>query len=221
MLCAGASSRLGEPKALARIGGRAVLERMLAAAHRAFPDGPPPLVVTGAHHDEITAFLALGGAGPLGFEVAFNPAWSDGRTAGLQLAARRYPDEDLLIWPADVPLVGAECLASLVQEWDRMNSPGRGWLAPSVGSDFHALDGKRKVRAPNDEPPPRFGHPVVAGRELLNELHALTPGSPLRTLRDGAEPLASLSVEDVAVLDDLDTPADLERLRGRVEQRGV
>lgn len=211
ILCAGASSRLGEPKALATIGGRVVLEWMLTASHSALEQHALPLVVTGAHHGAITKFLALVAnriPAPLASEALFNPHWSLGRTGGVQLAGPRCPDEDLLIWPADVPLVSATSIEALLREWSKIGSPPRGWLAPRVerrdGEARSALDGAR------------FGHPILLGHELVREAQRMDPGTPLRQLREQASPLCSLGVEDLAVLDDLDTPDDLERLRQRV-----
>lgn len=210
ILSAGASSRLGQPKALATLGGRAVLDWMLSAARQALPNGGPALLITGAHHPEISAYLEQGAAqhaSPLAPEVVRSVRWRDGRTAGVQVAATMNPGVDLMIWPADVPLVAGSSLGALLQEWDRMGQPARGWLAPTLKE---ALDTGSKAR---------FGHPVILGAELASEVHGLAPDAPLRALRAKASPLASLVVDDAAIVDDLDTPLDLERLRRRIEQR--
>ncbi|MDA1266563.1 MAG: hypothetical protein O2816_15900, partial [Planctomycetota bacterium] len=54
------------------------------------------------------------------------------------------------------------------------------------------------------------------GRELAATLAGAPPDQPLRVLRAAAEPLEDVSVEDVAILDNLDTPADRKSLRRRV-----
>ncbi len=179
-----------------------MLDWMLSATLNALPSETAPLVITGAHHPAIEGFIERARAretNPLPSEIAFNPRWEAGRTAGLQLAARLRVGADLLIWPADVPLVSASCLKELVQEWERLGSPNRGWLAPAVGK--------------------KFGHPMVVGRALVSELDGLQPDAPLRELRKRADPLSYIRVEDAAVLDDLDTPADLDRLRRRVDEQ--
>lgn len=190
LLAAGASRRLGEPKALARIGGRTVLERLLAAG--AGLDAAPPILVTGAHHAELAA------AAPPGLELLHNPRWSAGRTGGLALAMALRPGRDLCIAPADTPLVAAATFAALAAAWEAAGAPANGWLSPR-----HAG---------------RHGHPVLIGAGLAAGLPSLPPDEPLRTLRDRAAPLFDLEVPDPAVLDDLDTPTDLERLRARVER---
>jgi CTP:molybdopterin cytidylyltransferase MocA len=54
---------------------------------------------------------------------------------------------------------------------------------------------------------------VLLGRSLALELETLSGAEPLSTLRDRARPRFDLGVSSVHVLDDLDTPEDLERLR--------
>jgi molybdenum cofactor cytidylyltransferase len=185
ILAAGASTRLGEPKALARLGPRTALEHLAAAAAGV---DPRPLVVVGAHAREIraAAFQLC--------EWVENPFWEMGRASGLALARDRAGPVDLLVAPVDAPLVSASTFAALAAAWRAAGEPARGWLAPREG-----LTG-------------RHGHPVLVGRTLLAELEGI---SDLRDLRRRAAPLFDLELADPAVLDDLDTPADLARLRQR------
>src|SRR5262245_27544616 len=100
LLAAGASTRLGEPKALARLRAGApgtALELLLHAA-RTLGD-PRPLLVVGAHAAEISA------AAPADVEVAVNVRWSEGRTGSVALARARRAGRDLVLAPIDVPLV--------------------------------------------------------------------------------------------------------------------
>lgn len=185
ILAAGASTRLGEPKALARIGPRSALEHLVDAARRV---DPRPLVVVGAHSREIRA------AAPAHCELLENPRWEAGRSSGLTLAREQSPGCDLLVAPVDSPLIAAATFARLAEFWREAGEPASGWLAP------------RERRSG------RHGHPVLIGRALLRHLEE---SSSLRELRPRAAPLLDVEVDDVAVLDDLDTPADLERLRRR------
>lgn len=194
LLCAGASSRLGEPKALAELGGRSVLERLLEAARAVDPE---PVVVTGKHHAVITS-----AARDLGCSTIRNESWADGRTGSVLTGSAARAGQDLLVMPADVPLVTRDTVRALAAAWRERGAPPRGWLAPKVVDP----DGRA-----------HFGHPIVIGRELCaGELQGLPPDAGLRTLRGAAEPLLSLEVTDAAVLDDLDTPSDLESLRARI-----
>lgn len=195
VLAAGASARLGEPKALARLvpgpGGTA-LELLLASG--ASLGDARPLVVTGADHARIEA------ARLAGVELCRNEGWSAGRTGSVQRALDVRPGRDLCLAPVDVPLVPASVFAALRDEWERQGRPALGWLAPVL------------VRAGAR----RHGHPVLVGRELVRALKAFPPERPLHDLRALAAPLLALVVESEAILDDLDTPQDLARLRARL-----
>lgn len=186
VLAAGESRRLGEPKALARLGARTALEHLLDSL--ACVDAQP-LVVTGAHDAEIRARLPA-------LTPLFHPRWAEGRTSTLLAARAALPAEDLMIAPVDVPLVSAATCAALAEAWRALGSPALGWLAPRLRSEG------------------AFGHPVIVGRDLLTRLET---GKELRTLRAHAVPLHSLVVDDAAILDDLDTPAELATLRRRLE----
>jgi len=196
VLAAGASQRLGTCKALVELTPLTPLALLLAAG--AELDDVPPLVVTGRDHDLIAR------AAPAGVELLENPDWAAGRTGGVRLAARARPDRDLCLAPVDVPLVPVAVFSALLAAWDRADRPPRGWLAPRyAGPD---APGARRGA---------FGHPIVVGRDLARELAALQPDAPLRLLRDRAEPLLGVDVDAREVLDDLDRPADLSRLRNR------
>lgn len=197
ILAAGASRRLGEPKALADLGGQSVLRRLVEAL-RGLPR--PPLVITGHHHAETHAHAARWAPDA---EVVFNPDWEEGRTSGVALAAARRRGHDLLVCPVDVPLVNAGLIEALAEEWQRQGSPARGWLAPSVVIDPH------KER--------RFGHPIIMGAQLASEAKGQATDAPLRALRDRAAPLLAMATSDPAILDDLDTPEDLRSLRERLQ----
>ncbi|MEC7232218.1 MAG: NTP transferase domain-containing protein [Planctomycetota bacterium] len=193
LLCAGASSRLGEPKALAELGGQSVLARLLTAARAVDRE---PLVITGRDHAVIAA-----AARDLGCLAIRNERWAEGRTGSVLTGSAARAGEDLLVMPADVPLVTGDTVRALASSWLEAGAPPRGWLAPRV------VDRGGRVL---------FGHPVLIGRDLCaHELPGLPPDAGLKTLRGLAEPLLSREVTDAAILDDLDTPADLEALRAR------
>jgi molybdenum cofactor cytidylyltransferase len=195
ILAAGESRRLGQCKALVALTPLNPLQLLVQAG--ANLDEDAPLVVTGADHAAILAAL------PPGCEVVFNAQWARSRSAGVRAAARLRPGRDLCLAPVDVPLVPREVFDRLLAAWRARGSPSRGWLAPCCTTR-------------DDPEKPSHGHPVLVGRELVRELEGLALETPLRALRDRAEPVFSVSVESPAILDDLDTPADLSRLRGRV-----
>ena len=198
VLAGGASARLGACKALVRLGaGAATTPLALLLDAGAALLGGRPLVVTGAAHAEIEAAVD-----ELGLDawhtptLAFNARWVEGRAGSVLCARDARPGRDLCIAPVDVPLVTAQTFRVLAGAWRAAGAPPRGWLAPRT-------------------PDGRGGHPVVIGRELLS---AWTPASldePLRGLRERAQETLAVEVDDLAILDDLDTPDDLARLRAR------
>jgi CTP:molybdopterin cytidylyltransferase MocA len=195
VLAAGQGRRLGQTKALCRLGPRTALEHVLDAGR-----GWPRAVVLGADAERIEAGL------PVELPRIHNPEWARGRTGGLRLAVQRFPGRDFLVAPVDVPLVQAHTHRNMRGAWEAAGAPERGWLAPSY-------------LAPGSGNDPRAGHPVLIGRELLTELANFEPDRPLKELRALARPCWLLAVEDEAILDDLDSPADAERLRQRLVRR--
>lgn len=134
----------------------------------------------------------------LDVQVLRNEDWARGRTGSFACAVRAHPDRDLLLAPIDVPRVSSRTFAALCVAWDIAGRPAHGWLASAqIGAD--------RVR--------RFGHPIVVGRDLAARALALDPDASLRDLRECASPLSYVDVDDPAILEDLDTPADLARLR--------
>lgn len=189
ILAAGASRRLGQCKALVELDGRTILAALVEAA-RALGSAPP-LVVAGAHAEEIAAQL------PEGCELLVNEDWMAGRTGGLALAAARRADHDLAVLPVDVPRITAEVCKTMAAAWIAQGSPAMGWLAPRYRG--------------------RFGHPILIGRALGRRLSTSGPDQPLSELRQKAEPLLSFETDCSAVLEDLDTPLDLAALRRSLE----
>jgi CTP:molybdopterin cytidylyltransferase MocA len=147
------------------------------------------LVVGGAHAERIRAAL------PCGLRFEHNREWQDGRLSSVQCAVRALPGRDLCLAPVDVPLVPAEVFEALARAWERAGSPERGWLAPRWRG--------------------KYGHPIVIGRALAAALLDAPAGRPLKSFRVDAHPLLGLEVQAPEILDDLDTPEDLARLRAR------
>ena len=195
VLAAGASRRLGSCKALADLGGRPALLRLLDGALACHGSA---LVVVGPDAAPIRERLA----GRAEVRCVENPSWRAGRTGSLARAVRELPGRDLVVAPVDCPLVSAAVHRALLASWAEAGAPPRGWWAPRV---VPAGGGRA-----------RYGHPVLLGRELAGEVPDMPADRPLRELRARAEPLGWVDVEDLSVLDDLDTPADLRGIARRV-----
>jgi xanthine dehydrogenase accessory factor len=106
VLAAGASSRMGRPKALLPLGEGTFLSAILATLSAA--GFPRPLVVTGAEAKAVDAE-----ARRLGAKVVPNPDWEAGRFTSVRAAARAAEDAPLLLWPVDCPAVSADTVSAL------------------------------------------------------------------------------------------------------------
>ena len=119
VLAAGASTRMGHPKALSDLGGgERALERVVATCEAA--GVPLPLVVLGEHHDEVRAALPH-----LDARVRWvrNPRPGLGRTGSLQRGLAMASAPAVLVLPIDHPLVAPATLRALLA------TPGA-WVVP-------------------------------------------------------------------------------------------
>ncbi len=198
ILAAGAGRRLGQAKGAADLLGGSTLDLLQRSARAGAGPGARGCVVTGAWAPLIRPRIAPG------FREVHCATWEQGRTGSLAAAAQAFPGCDLCVAPIDVPCVPPEVFRTLWATWAEAGAPERGWLSPCWAPTGSA---------------PRFGHPLVLGRGLAAELPGAHPDQPLRVWRARAEPLLRCWVDSPAILDDLDRPEDLRRLR-RLRLRG-
>jgi molybdenum cofactor cytidylyltransferase len=186
VLAAGASTRMGRPKALLEWRGRPFVWHVLAQGRLARAE--IVVVVEGA--------VALPREELCGAVVVRNEAWADGPLGSLQVGLRavraaggRGP---VLVLTVDRPHVAAATLQALARAV--ADDPGAVWQ-PQLGE--------------------RRGHPIVYPAVLVPALLALRPPKTPRDLLAEPQVAArrrQLAVSDPAVLDNLDAPEDLERL---------
>ncbi|MCU0725178.1 MAG: XdhC family protein [Planctomycetes bacterium] len=150
ILAAGASSRMGRPKALLPLGEGTFLSTIIATLRAA--GFPRPLVVTGADAGAVGAEAAR-----LGADTLENPEWEVGRFTSVRAAARAAGGGPLLLWPVDCPAVSADTVTALrratAEHGDRDVVP------------VHAGRG---------------GHPVLLCGETVRALAAAGPDGNLR-----------------------------------------
>ena len=189
ILAAGASSRMGSPKAALDYGGRTALSRILATCESL--DLGEAVVVTGAHPEATLAAAA-------GHSARFvrNANWEQGRGASLLRGLRAVPPdaEGVLLWPVDVCLPGSGVVSDLVAAFAR--TPGAQAAVPS-----HTR---------------RRGHPLLIGAEALPRFLDLGPkGSARDLVRELAEEgrLVHVPCADRSVLMNVNTPQDYARWR--------
>jgi molybdenum cofactor cytidylyltransferase len=181
ILAAGASSRMGSPKALLRMPGpgepETFLDRLIASlgAHCA-----PVIVVLGHDAEAIRA----GARRPALFVL--NEDYAAGQLSSLQCGLRAAPAASggAMFTPVDHALVAERTIGELVAAFRRR--PER----PPVVAPRH--DG-------------RHGHPVCCAREVIDELLALPRGAQARdALGRRRAGTLYLDVDDPAVLLDID-----------------
>ncbi|NNE43704.1 MAG: nucleotidyltransferase family protein [Gemmatimonadetes bacterium] len=109
ILAAGASERLGSPKALLPFGDRTVLSRQVERAVEAGVDAG--VIVTGDADEAIRAAVD-----PAPFRWIRNPEPDSGRTGSLRCGLAHVPEEaDILMWPVDRPLASLATVQSLLE----------------------------------------------------------------------------------------------------------
>jgi len=185
LLAAGASSRMGQPKALLDFDGRTALQLALEAMQGA----GTPIVVLGPNHFDIRNRVALGRA-----KVMLNLNPDTGQTASLQAALSILPKdaEAFFFMPVDFPLVSAADVDRLVEAFRAERDPEKKIFVPSHGM--------------------KRGHPILCRRELAAEFLALPDGASAREVMNRVNSRLSYVIYPEAyVLMDMDTPEDYRR----------
>ena len=183
ILAAGEGRRMGRPKALLPLEGRTFLEVLLERF--LLVGAAPVLVVLGSAASEIRSGARLGPA-----RVIVNPDPARGQLSSIHcgLDALLPGEVDaLFIAPVDTPRVRVETLARM-----RESLPGRPLVVP-------ACRGRR-------------GHPALFSVSLFPALRAAPLDQGARAIVHATRDRLEMETDDPAVLEDFDTPADLERL---------
>lgn len=188
VLAAGASSRMGSPKATLRWRGRAFVDHCVGLTSTCVVtvvvDGATPL---DAHRFDHSIVLA------------HHSGWSDGPLSSLQCGLRRAlasaPElRGVLVLTVDRPHVKGTTIATLLATHDA--SP-HAFIQPTY-------DGAS-------------GHPVVWPRAAVDSLLALPPTESPRTFlaAESAPARLRVAVDDPAVLDNIDRPEAYQALLQR------
>jgi molybdenum cofactor cytidylyltransferase len=192
ILAAGASQRMGYPKALLPYRGSSFLAGILDATFAAGIE--TRVVVLGYYADKIQESLDLTGA-----IVVMNHNLDAGPIGSIRagiLALAPHPVDGALIWPVDRPHVPVAVITDL-------------------------LDSFRKTRQAIVVPTfrGRRGHPVIFGRAAFEELLAAPDQEGARAVvRRSRARVAEVPVTDSAVLEDLNTPEDYRKLLRREDR---
>ena len=189
VLAAGASSRMGRPKAALPLGPGlgTVLSRGVATLLAA--GVPRVVVVAGAHPDAVRD--ALDGTDAR-VSVVDNPAWAVGQLSSLICGLDAVDDgrlDAVLMTLVDVPLVAPATVRHLIDTWRETRAP---IVRPARG-DTH-------------------GHPVLFDRRIFAELRAADPTRGAKpVVHAHAHEIVNVAVDDEGAFLDLDTPEDYAR----------
>jgi len=187
LLAAGQGSRFGRPKALVELDGQTLAERGVGLLRAGGAD--PVLIVTGAAQVELGADARV--------RTVYNAEWPTGMGSSLRAALRALAEPEAgpevgaaVVALADQPLVGAAAVSRLIAAY-------RAGASVAVAG----YDGR-----------PR--NPVLLAREHWPEVIAMAAGDQgaRAFLRARPDLVTLVECGDTGRPDDIDTPADLERI---------
>jgi CTP:molybdopterin cytidylyltransferase MocA len=187
ILAAGASRRMGTPKALLDYRGETFLARLVRVLGAVCD---PVIVAVGQHQAEIRAQVRTG------VQFVVNPDPERGQLSSLQTALAALPAdaEGFVFTPVDSPAVAPETVELLATAFQ------------SRASETLLVIPRYQCRK---------GHPVFAARSIANELLSLPPTAQAReVIRGHADRTLFVDVDDAGVLTDVDDPAAYRELTG-------
>ncbi len=190
VLAAGASSRMGQPKAALPLGpGHTVLSRGVGALLDA--GVTRVVVVAGAHPGAVRE--ALRSVADSRVAVVDHPGWTRGQLSSLLrgLEAVDAPHvRGILMTLVDVPLVSPDTVRTLLRAWQETGAP---IVRPA----------RRGVH----------GHPVLFDRRVFQVLRDADPAEGAKpVVRAYANVLLDVEVDDEGAFVDLDDPEDYTRV---------
>lgn len=191
VLAAGASSRMGQVKALLDFAGKTCVERVLEACREGGADAA--VMVTSPAGEPVRARAALAG---LPVIEAVNPRPERGMLSSLQCGLRVLPAgaDAFLLFPVDYPIVPGAEVARLKAAY-QAGGLTRIWIPWFAG---------------------RRGHPILVDAALAAEFLALGEEDTARTvIQAHANAIAHVPAADDRVLMDMDTPEDYRRCEER------
>ena len=189
ILAAGASSRMGAPKALLDYRGETFVGRLVRVLGTSCS---PVIVVLGYHIDIIQQQV------PASATIAVNPDPSRGQLSSLQTGLTAVPAEaeGFAFIPVDSPAVAEETVNQLVHAFEK-RKPDTLFVIPRQS-------GKR-------------GHPVLAARSIAAEFLALPPTAEAREIVHAhVDRTEYVDVDDAGIFTDVDDPEAYRLLKERV-----
>jgi molybdenum cofactor cytidylyltransferase len=191
---AGRSARMGAPKLLLPLGGRAIIDHVLAAWTASTVTRT--VVVVRADDAELLARCRVFDVDVVTPTVAPPDMKSSIQHALAHIAAAFRPAENdaWLLAPADLPRLSAGVIDQVLAAYNP--------LAPLPTVPAHRSEG---------------GHPTVLPWSLAREVQELPAAHGVNALLE-RRTVRMIEVDVPAILDDLDEPADYERLQADAER---
>ena len=185
LLAAGTSSRMGDFKQLMPYRGRTIVEACLETLLATSAD--ETVLVVGHRADEVAAAVAH-----LPVRVVRNDAYLDGMSTSAKAGVRASEGAGaVMISLCDQPHIPARVFDAVL---DAYRATGAKIVVPAFAGDT--------------------GHPVVFDLSLRDELLSVDGAQGLRSVTYAhRDEVLRVPVDTVAVLDDIDTPDDYERLK--------
>ena len=190
ILAAGASSRMGTPKAGLPLGatGTTFLSRLtrefLAAGL------PDVVIVTGAAEESVRQ---AAGRARSPVRLVHNPDWPTGQLTSVHAALReRHGDhlEAVMVTLVDAPLIRRETIVRLLHAWRVTRAP---IVRPARGDEH--------------------GHPVIFDRAVFDELRTADPALGAKAVvRARMRDILNVPVDDDGAFIDIDTPDEYQRV---------
>ena len=185
VLAAGASSRMGSPKALLPVEGVTFIERIVRAFERT--DVDRTLVVLGHNADAMREAIAY-----LGVDTVVNPDYARGQLSSLHTAIRALegePVEAILVHLVDHPFIESGLVNRIIE---RFRAEDKLIVVPR-------FDGRR-------------GHPVLFSSKLFPEFLAASWETGAKPVVRG-HPGETLELEtgEEGILVDIDTPEEYRK----------
>jgi molybdenum cofactor cytidylyltransferase len=191
VLAAGASQRMGYPKALLEYRGRSFLQSILDATTVL---GLRSIVALGHDSDKVLAKHDLHDV-----IVVLNNELEAGPIGSIRASIRaiqKHPSKALLVWPVDFPHVRLETVRTLIDRFQKSDEPAI--VVPEY-------DG-------------RAGHPVLFGRQVFSELLEAPDSVGAKfVVRSDSSRVARVQVADSAVIDCVNTPESYRDLLRRAD----
>lgn len=188
ILAAGFSRRFGnDPKLLAKLDGKTVLGHLLSAI------APLPFcevkVVTNKQGDAISDLCRKHG---VDWIVNPNAHLGMGASIAAGVSALKTDTDGVLIALGDMPFIRGETYRAL---FDAFAAAPEGSIVAPIFND-------------------RRGHPVIFDQEFVAKLKSLNDDQGARAIiKANSDMLIRVSVDDPGVVQDIDTPRDLDRPR--------